>query len=166
MNTLIWSNLLLGAGFLATRATWMLDFVVVAMAIVLVVLAISVFQARAGRRRLHKIIQIVTATILVSTLVAFEIDMQLITDWRELAKPSPLYESGIVNMCLYIHLLFAIPTPFVWAGIIWFALSRFKRSFSADKFNRTHRIWGWIGTVLMFMTAITGWIFYYTAFVA
>lgn len=137
------------------------------MVLVLIALAVSVHQIRNKKNpQLHRLIQIITAIVLLLTLVVFEVDMQFLTDWRELAKPSPYYESGVVNWSLWIHLMFAIPTPFVWAGVIWFGLSRFGESFQVGKFNQSHRVWGRIAAGLMVMTALTGWVFYYLAFVA
>jgi uncharacterized membrane protein YozB (DUF420 family) len=157
----------LASGFLPNRATATLDFVVVAMVLVLIALAVSIRQIRNAKNpRLHRLIQLVTAGVLLLTLVVFEVDMQFLTDWRELAEPSPYFDSGVVNWALWIHLMFAIPTPLVWAGVIWFGLSRFKESFEAGDYNRVHRFWGRIASGLMVMTAITGWVFYYLAFVA
>ena len=160
-------NFLLANGFLPNRANWMLDFVAMAMAGVLLSLAFSIFQVRIRKNyALHKKFQLSTALVLLVALTAFEVDMQFLTDWRKLAEPSPFYDSGIVSRALAIHLLFAIPTPFVWGGVIWFAMARFRGGFQKGAFNKTHRTWGWIATVLMVMTSLTGWVFYYLAFVA
>lgn len=145
----------------------MLDFVVVAMLGVTIVLAYSIYLIRVKKQpRAHRNIQIATAIVLVIALVAFEIDMRFFTNWRELASSSPFYESGIADACLWLHLLFAIPTPFVWAAVIVIGLRKFKTDFNQGSFNRIHRISGRIAAAMMVMTAITGWIFYYVAFVA
>ncbi len=148
----------------------MLDFVTLAMLGVVIVLAISIYLVRVGKNKhLHRSIQIGTAIILTLTLVAFEIDVRFITQWRELAEVSPFYESGWVDRFLAVHLVFAIPTPLVWAVVIFMAMRRFKHDLSAElttDFNRFHRISGRIAAAFMFLTAITGWIFYYVAFVA
>lgn len=154
-------------GFLPTRGSWMLDFVALAMVAVVIALTYSIYQVRARRNfRLHRAIQIATAVVLTVVVVAFEIDVRFFTDWRELARPSPFYESGAVYWLLFVHLCFAIPTPFVWGVTIWMALRRFKTGFEQGDFNRFHRTCGWIAAGMMFATAITGWIFYYVAFVA
>ena len=149
----------------------MLDFVTLAMLAVVIVLALSIYLVRVKKKkRLHRTIQIATAVTLTLALIAFEIDVRFITNWRELAQPSPFYQSGWVDRCLAIHLVFAIPTPLVWGVVIFTALWKFKSDFSSEtaatKFNRFHRISGRIAAALMFLTAITGWIFYYVAFVA
>ena len=149
----------------------MLDFIALAMLAVVVVLGLSIYLVRYQKNKcLHRTIQIATAVTLTLALIAFEIDVRFVTKWRELAQASPFYQSGWVDRCLAIHLLFAIPTPLVWGVVIYMALRRFKSDFSsemsANDFNKYHRISGRIAAVLMFLTAITGWIFYYVAFVA
>jgi uncharacterized membrane protein YozB (DUF420 family) len=145
----------------------MLDFVALAMVGVVVALSYSIYQIRIKKRPvLHRNLQIATAIILTLALIAFEVDVRFITKWRQLAEVSPFYDSGIVSLWLNIHLLFAIPTPFVWGFVIVMGLRRFKTGFSQGAYNRTHRITGRIAAAFMFLTAITGWIFYYLAFMA
>jgi len=145
----------------------MLDFVGLAMLFVLASLTFSIYAVRSKKNPgLHRKIQIATAVILVFALVAFEIDVRFITNWRELAKVSPFYDSGAVDWCLTVHLFFAIPTPIIWGIVIVMAMRRFKSSFSQGDFNRFHRISGRVAAVFMVMTALTGWVFYYLAFVA
>lgn len=154
-------------GFLPTRGSWMLDFVSVAMLFVVAALVFSIYQVRFNcRRSLHRSIQIITVIVLVVALVLFEVDMRFFTDWRENARPSPFYESGVVDAALVVHLVFAIPTPIVWAVVIAMAAKRFKANFEQGAFNRVHRISGRIAAAMMLATAITGWVFYYLSFVA
>ena len=64
----------------------MLDLVVVAMAVLLPALAISIGLVRIGRRyAVHKRIQVALASLLAVTIVLFEIDLRFFTDWRERA---------------------------------------------------------------------------------
>jgi uncharacterized membrane protein YozB (DUF420 family) len=158
---------LIASGFLPTRGSVMLDFVAVVMLAVTAVLAFSIYQVRYRRNfRLHRNLQLTTAVLLGLSLIAFEVDVRLFTDWRELAKPSPYYESGIVHWSLAIHLCLAIPTPIVWVVVITMALRRFRHGFEQGSFNRFHRISGRIAAAMMFATALTGWTFYYLAFMA
>lgn len=145
----------------------MLDFVVVAMLGVTLVLGYSIYQIRVKKNPIwHRNIQIATAIVLTVALVAFEIDVRFFTDWRELADHSPFYESGFTDWCLWVHLLFAIPTPIVWAVVIFMGLRRFRTGFSQGEYNRVHRISGRVAAAFMVLTAVTGWVFYYVAFVA
>lgn len=144
----------------------MLDFVTVVMLLVIIVLGVSIYLVRCKRHRLHKRIQLCTAAALFLALIAFEVDMRFVTDWRSLAESSPYYDSGVVDRFLYVHLCFAIPTPLVWIAVIWMALRKFKDGFDQGRDNRWHRISGRFAAGMMLMTAITGWGFYYVAFVA
>ena len=114
---------------------------------------------------IHRTIQITLAVILGIAILVFEIDMRFFTDWRELAKPSTYYESGAVDRSLLIHLVFAVPTPFVWIYVIGSAIRNFDGS-KPGRHSPNHRIWGRIAAGMMFMTALTGWVFYWMAFVA
>jgi len=154
------------AGFLPTRGSVMIDFVFVAMFAVILVLAYSIYLVRVSKQfNLHKWIQIALAAILLIAVVAFEVDVQFFTDWEALAEPSQ-FGMLTVKILLWIHLLFAVPTPFIWGVVIWMGLSRFPSPPVPGPHSETHRKLGWIAAIGMLMTAITGWIFYYAAFVA
>lgn len=146
----------------------MLDLVVVAMAAVLPVLAISIYLVKVHRRyRLHKRIQLALGLILLITVAAFEIDLNFVTkNWRPLAEPSPYYDTGWVNICLGVHLLFAVPTPLLWVFVIVQALRRFPEPPAPGPYSRRHAFWAWLATCGMFLTAGTGWLFYWMAFAA
>ena len=145
----------------------MLDVVVIAMVGVIIALTISIYLVRVRKNyRWHKTIQLVTAAALLVTLLAFEIDVRFITDWRELAKASPYYETGWVTTVLIVHLFFAIPTPIVWIIVIVGALRNIPNPPAPSPYSRRHRRWAWIAAILMYMTAFTGWLFYWIAFCA
>ncbi|MCH2180452.1 MAG: DUF420 domain-containing protein [Mariniblastus sp.] len=158
---------LLGStGFLPSRGSLMLDTVVCAMFLVLLVLGISIYLVRSRREyRAHRAIQISLALILAVTVIAFEIDIRFFTDWRSAAEQSPFSASGLVDVSLWVHLAFAIPTPFIWAYVLFGAVLRFRPP-EPGSYSRFHRTWGWIASLAMLMTALTGWVFYYLAFVA
>jgi putative membrane protein len=93
------------SGFLGTRGSLMLDIVVVAMAVILPVLAYSIYLVRVRRRyELHKRIQLVLAVVLLVTVVLFEADVR-INGWRDRAEPSPYYDGdvrGYLRRCMCI----------------------------------------------------------------
>ena len=101
--------------------------------------------------------------LLSIAILLFELDMRFFTNWRELAEPSPFYASGLVSISLAVHLVFAIPTPFVWMFVIWKALTSIR--WVDENYRKEHRFWGWIATFFMVLTTITGWCFYWLAFV-
>jgi len=144
----------------------MIDFVFVAMFAVILVLAVSIYLVKVAKQfNVHKWIQIALAVILLIAVAAFEVDVQFFTDWKALAAPSQVGMPTIKGL-LWIHLFFAVPTPFLWVAVIWLGLSRFPSPPVPGKHSETHRKLGWIAAIGMLMTAITGWVFYYAAFVA
>jgi putative membrane protein len=155
-------------GFLPTRATFMLDFVFLAMFAVLPLLMASVYLVKGLRRyEAHKRLQIVLAAVLLVAVAAFEIDLNFFTrDWRPLAEPSPYYASKGVDYSLWVHLAFAVPTPLLWLLVIVRAVRKFPRPAAPGTHSRSHARWAWLATAGMGLTAITGWIFYWLAFVA
>jgi len=152
----------LAAGFLPFRGSWMLDVVFLAMFAIVPILGLSIALVKRGQYRAHRTIQLVTAAILLVAVIAFEVDMRFFTDWRELAKPSPWFAA--CHALLYVHLAFAIPTPLLWAAILWGALRRFDANFQAPNYRQRHRTLGWAGMLAMLGTACTGILFYIVAF--
>lgn len=175
-------------GFLPWRASLMMDVVVVAMFLVLPILAISVLAVRYRRwHRFHKNLQLTLAGLLLVAIVLFEVDVR-IYGWRERAEASPYYgiveDPGHVSSFLYkevlgwdyvpglvftvlgIHLLFAVSTPILWAYVLAQALRKFPDPPAPSPHSRNHIFWGYLAAADMAFTTLTGWIFYWMAFVA
>jgi uncharacterized membrane protein YozB (DUF420 family) len=153
-------------GFLGTRGSFMLDVVFLAMFAVVPAMAVSIYLVKIRRRyTLHKWLQVTLGAILLTAVLAFEVDMR-IHGWRARAEPSPYYISKLVDGMLYVHLFFAVPTVLVWGYVIIDALRKFPRPPFPGPHSRRHKFWGWFAAVEMTMTAVTGWIFYWMAFVA
>jgi len=152
-------------GFLGTRAPLILDVLCLAMLVVVAVLAWSVYQVRYRRRySLHKWTQVTLGVILLTVVILFEIDIRL-HGWQERAAgqmgaPAP---SNAVT-ALYIHLIFAISTVVLWPVVIALALRNFPSPPLPGKHSRLHVLLARIAAIDMLLTAITGWIFYWTAF--
>ncbi len=158
------------SGFIPyARGSFMVDFVFAAMFGIMLVLAYSIYLVKYRRQyELHKKIQIVSALVLLVAVVAFEIDMRFFSDWEALAQPSKywLYEGWhVVWIALAVHLCFAIPTPFLWAFVIYEALRKFPRPAAPSAHSHRHKKLGWLAAIGMAMTSVTGWIFYLLAFV-
>jgi len=157
-------------GFLGTRASFMLDFVVLAMVGVLPILAWSIWQVRTRQRYLlHKRVQIALAVVLLVTVAAFEIDIR-INGWRARAELSPYYgtaeQPGAAIFSLYVHLFFAVSTVILWTVVVYRALRLFPNPPVPAAHSPQHIFWARLAAIDMFMTAVTGWIFYYLAFAA
>src|SRR5215470_5544615 len=153
-------------GFLGTRAPLMVDVVFLAMFAVVAVLAWSVFEVKVRHRyTLHKWTQITLGAILLVAVILFEIDIRL-HGWEERAanaiggKPA----QGVYT-ALYIHLVFAISTVILWPTPIGLALTNFSNPPAPGPHSRVHVPLARIAAIDMVLTAITGWIFYWLAFV-
>ena len=152
-------------GFLPfSRASLMLDSVVVAMFIVLPIQVWSIHKAKAGQWQLHRNVQLITSIVLLLAVVAFEIDIRL-NGWRHLAEVSPYYDS-IVFPALFIHLFFAICTPFIWGFTLIKAMRQFGYPVKPTDYLQKHKRWGKISFGFLCGTSFTGWAFYYLAFMA
>jgi uncharacterized membrane protein YozB (DUF420 family) len=148
----------------------MLDVVALAMAAVLPLLAWSVYLVMVRRRyALHKRIQLALGAALLVTVALFEIDMRM-GGWRHRAEPSPFAgrEGAIdwVYVALAIHLCFAITAALLWIVVIARALVQFPNPPAPAAHSPWHRRFGMLAAIDMACTAVTGWIFYYLAFVA
>ncbi len=157
-------------GFLGTRASLMLDVVFLAMFAVLPILGISVWLVRVRRAyELHKRIQLLLGFVLLTTVTLFEIDMRM-NGWRDRAVASPYYgterTTGWVDRALYVHLVFAISTAVLWGVVLWRAWRRFPRPAAPGAHSGSHVFWARLAACDMVATSVTGWFFYWLAFVA
>ncbi len=175
-------------GFLGTRASLMLDVVFLAMFAVLPVLGWSIWLVRARQNfTLHKRVQLALAAVLGATVLLFEIDIRW-HGWRDRAAESPYYPPildraaweaspaasllrtahapGWVDLSLAVHLLFAVTTAFLWTFVVVRAVRRFPDPPEPGPHSASHKRWGWVAAIDLLLTSLTGWLFYYLAFVA
>jgi len=158
-------------GFLPWRGPFMIDVIVVAMVLVLIALAWSLFSVKYRQRyHRHKVIQLCLAGGLLILLLLFEIDIQFVENWKERAGASPYYDaatgSGLVIYALWIHLLFATTTLALWLLVILRALNHFPNPPRPNRHSAYHSRWGMVAAIDMVLTAVSGWAFYFFAFVA
>jgi uncharacterized membrane protein YozB (DUF420 family) len=157
-------------GFLGSRGSLMLDIVFLAMFAVVPLLVLSWYLV--GRRRryaAHKRLQLILAGVLLVTVVLFELDIRL-HGWQERASVSPYWRAGRANdpvdWSLVVHLACAVPTFLLWVAVVVRAWRGFPDPPRPAPHSAWHRRWGWAAMVGMALTALTGWIFYWLAFVA
>jgi len=147
------------------RGSFMMDFVVVAMFAILPILSWSIYLVKVKRNyELHRKVQAVLGFTLLITVSLFEVDVR-VNGWRHLALPSPYYYS-ILFPFLGIHLFFAISTSLLWTVTLWSAWKQFPYPTGPGPYSMKHKKLAWLATGGMFMTSITGWTFYYLAFIA
>lgn len=159
------------SGFLGTRAPFMFDVVFTAMFLVLPAMVWAIREVRVKRNfARHRQIMTVLVSVLAVTVVAFEVDIRFFHPWQEYARESRFYEtpwySSTVGIVLIIHLCFAISTTILWAVVSVRAWRRFPRPPRPSEHSRFHVPWAWLAAIDMVLTAVTGWIFYWMAFVA
>ncbi|MCA9079871.1 MAG: DUF420 domain-containing protein [Planctomycetaceae bacterium] len=162
---------MLQQGFLGNDASFMLDFVVVALVLVVPVLLYSLFVVKVQHKYgLHKFLQIALGAILLVAVLAFEVDMRLHGGWEQIINKDPaaprLSEAQLadVRQVLYVHLIFAISTPFLWGTTLVLALKRFGKPPIPGAHSRLHKTLGWLSVLDLVATSATGLWFYYVAF--
>jgi uncharacterized membrane protein YozB (DUF420 family) len=104
------------------------------------------------------------ALVLV-VVVLFEIDIRL-HGWEMRASG---VEGGrapvVVWSVLYIHLVFAVSSTILWPVTIFLALRNFPNPPHPSIHSRVHVPLARTAAAVMVITAFTGWIFYWVAFV-
>jgi hypothetical protein len=153
-------------GFLRTRAPLMIDVVCLAMIGVVIVLAWSVYQVKVRHRyELHKWTQITLGAVLLVVVILFEVDIRL-HGWEERAANAiGGRPPQIVFTSLYVHLVFAISTVILWPVTIGLAIANFSNPPVPGPHSRLHVPLARTAAADMVLTALTGWIFYWLAFV-
>ncbi len=159
-------------GFLGYPTTFMLDFVVCALIVIVPLLLWSLWLVRFRRNySAHKRLQIALGLILLAAVTAFEVDMRLHGGWENILAQQQLAEAAFnakiaeVRPWLYLHLVFAVSTPLLWATTITLAVQRFGANPVPGKHSRLHKILGWASAIDVSLTSVTGLMFYYVAFV-
>lgn len=161
-------------GFLGYDASLMLDVVVCALALVVPALLFSLYLVKVRKNFLwHRNMQVGLGIVLLLTVSAFEVDLQIVHGgWENIVnKPSKLPRlSGealeFVRRVLWVHLVFAISTPLLWATTIGLALKRFPSPPVPSEHSGLHKPLGWLSAIDITLTSVTGLLFYYFAFVA
>lgn len=152
------------AGF-GSRASLGMDVVLVGLVALLPILAWSIAAVRRGHYTLHKRLQLVIVVALTVAILVFEIDIRLLSDWKERARPSGFWPVGVFA-ALAIHLVFAISTFVLWVWVMWEALARFPNPPATGSHGPRHRFMARLAAIDLVSTALTGGIFYWLAFVA
>ena len=154
------------SGFLwFSRASIMLDIVSVGMLLILPLLTYSLWLIKKRRNfEKHKKLQLTMGLGLLIVVLLFELDIR-INGWTHLAEPSPYYNS-ILFPFLYFHVTIASITTLLWIITIVTALKKFPNPPGPSTFSSKHIKIARAAAFFMYLTGITGWIFYWMAFVA
>ena len=158
-------------GFLGYRTSLMLDAVVCALILVVPAIVTSLYLVKVRKNYLaHRNMQLALAAVLLLAVAAFEVDMQLVQGgWENVVakRENPLNPNQLesVRRVLWIHLVFAVSSPVLWAVTITLALKRIPNPPAPCAHSRLHAKLGWLSTLDLTLTSITGLWFYYVAFV-
>lgn len=159
-------------GFLGQDAsTFMLDFVVTALVLIVPALLVSLYLVRVRRSYVsHRNLQLVLAGVLLVAVIAFEIDIRLHGGWETIVgRRTPalsVEQLETVKQTLYVHLVFAISTPLLWGTTIVLAMKRMPKPPAPCEHSRLHKTLGWLSVIDLVLTSATGLLFYYRAFIA
>lgn len=160
-------------GFLGYRTSFMLDFVVCALVIIVPLLVYSIWLVKVKRAyTAHKRLQLALGIILLVAVTAFEVDLQMVHGgWENIVQKTYPDEAQLAAKVaearpyLRIHLLFAVTTPVIWFTTLFLAMRRFRIPPLPGQHSKVHKILGWLSAVDITLTAVTGLVFYYIAFV-
>lgn len=153
-------------GFIpGSRGSLMLDIVAGAMLAILPLLIFAIKLAKTRRAfTLHKYFMIGISVILLLAVLLFEVEMRLL-GWKHLAQASPFF-STLVPITLVVHLIFSVSTSLTLGLTIFFAIRQFPNPPAPGQHSALHRRLGKISAWGLGLTSMTGWLFYYLAFIA
>jgi membrane-associated HD superfamily phosphohydrolase len=148
----------------------MLDFVVVALVLIVPILIFSLYTVKIRKNfLLHRNLQLLLGIVLLVAVALFEVDLRMQGGWQAVVnKGDPKLtpeKMTFVARLLYVHLVFAISTPVMWITTIGLALNRFSNPPQPGPHSRWHKTLGWLSTIDITLTSVTGLAFYYMAFV-
>lgn len=161
-------------GFLGYRTSFMLDFVVCALVLIVPLLVTSLCLVKFGNRYAeHRILQTGLCIVLLVAVGAFEVDLQIVHGGWENVVAKGYSDDGLLaarisraQPWLWLHLIFAVSTPVVWIVTLAMAWRRFPTPPAPSEHSRMHRRLGWLSAIDVTLTAVTGLLFYFVAFVA
>lgn len=151
--------------FANSRAPWGIDALALFSFGVLPFLMASYYLVRARRAyAAHKWLQSVLAFVMIVALLAFEWEVRR-NGWRLYAMDSVYYETW-VTPALILHLAFACPTFGLWVILMFGAWKKFPRPTRPSEYSMIHKRLGRITVWTTLGTSVSGWLFYWLAFLS
>lgn len=152
-------------GFIpGSRASLTIDLLAASMLLVVPMLTTALVFARRRRYLAHKRTQLALSTLLLVVIALFEIEVRRF-GWIDLAAASPYYDSAL-RPVLAVHLTAAITTTLLWTVTLVLALRRFPSPPKPGPHSAQHRRLARCAALGMYLTSVTGWTFFWVAFVA
>jgi hypothetical protein len=152
------------AGFLGTRADFLVDIGVLSIVAVVPILIYSWRLARQQRWILHKRVQIVTFVVLALVVALFEWDISQAGGIFAMTAASRYAGTATLNFWIWTHTAFAISSSLIWLGLVIVSLVKFPAPPVPEAF-RSHRHWGRLGMILMLGSGLTAIPMYIYGFV-
>jgi putative membrane protein len=148
-----------------SRGSFMLDLVAVAMFAVLPAVAIGVNLVKNKRNfESHKKVMLGISLVLGVAVFLFELEMRMV-GWKDLAEPSPYFNTYLFT-ALGVHLVCSISTTFLLSATVLLALRKFPNPPGPNGHSSLHKTLGGLSATGLMLTSVTGWTFYYMAFIA
>jgi len=141
-------------GFLGTPAPLMMDFIVVSLTLLVPCLCYSIFQAKAGNIRVHRLLQILLSAILILAVTLFEVEMKWVGGIENIMEK----ERYTLNFRIYLwaHIGLSTSTILVWGFTLFKALKNFDGVHLKAAHRGLHRKLGWSSSLLLVLTSVTG----------
>jgi len=150
--------------FSFSRASFVFDFLVIALSLALAAQMITIYLVKVKRRfKAHRTIQLGISTILLIVVVIFEVEVRL-NGWTQNALQSPHYDT-ILFPILWVHIFIAVSSSAIWLATLVGALKHYGKMPAPQSYSKHHKTLGICSTVGLWLTAASGGIFYYLAFV-
>ncbi len=151
-------------GFIpGSRAPLGIDALLTATALSALLLAFSIFSVRVRRNySRHRNLQRAISVLLLISLVFFEVSVHM-HGWRAQAQGAAL--SDWLPPLLTIHIVIAMIAASAWITTLTLALCRFPKPPAPAEHSITHKKLALLTTVLIYLTASSGLLFYLLAFV-
>ncbi len=156
------------SGFLGFGASFMLDFVLVALVLVVPIVLLGIFLAKKKSYKPHSRVMFLISFILLLVVLLFELDMRLHGGIHGIAEASGKgsnVKTPFFTALLYTHLFFSFSGCLLWGGTVWGALKHFHWQAPAPTpYGMIHRQKAAVSVFFLFGIVITGVLVYYFAF--
>ncbi len=155
-------------GFLPYNAPFMMDFVVISLAIVVPILIYGVYQVKKQKYRHHAQVMIFLGILVFIVVAFFEASMIYlggIKNIMENAGRSEAYTPHFSNS-LFVHLIFSFSTCVLWIYVLIAGVKNFGlKNPQPNAYSKTHKFYARLSIIAILGVAITGLYVYYLAFI-
>ncbi len=157
------------SGFLGFGASFMLDFVMVSLILVVPIVLLGIFLAKNKIYKTHSRLMFSFSFLLLLVILIFELDIRLhggIQGIAEAAGRGTHVQTLFFLILLYVHFFFSISCCVFWGGTLLGACKNFYwPSPLPTSYSVIHRKRAWVSLFFLFGVVVTGMMVYYFAFV-